>query len=87
MTIQQEAYRLIDGLSDKNVRIVVEFIRNLSLSKDTVSDSTANAVLERKAVAFERLQELRKEISASQPGTLEEERAAAMSEKYSFFTP
>ena len=36
MTIQQEAYRLIDGLSDGNVKIVIEFIRNLS--KDGAAD-------------------------------------------------
>ena len=80
MTIQQEAYRLIDALSDQNVRIVVEFIRNLS--KDAIPDTTANAAPDRKAVAFSRLQGLRKEISACQPGSLEEERAAAMAEKY-----
>ena len=85
MTIQQEAYRLIDGLSDKNVRIVVEFIRNLP--KDAISDSTATIASDRKAIAFARLQEMRKEIAACQPGSMEEERTAAMSEKYGFFEP
>ena len=79
MTIQQEAYSLIGALSDQNVRIVVEFIRNLP--KDAIPDSTANAAPDRKAVAFSRLQELRKEISACQPGSLGEERAS-MAEKY-----
>ena len=41
-----------------------------------------DTTLERKAAAFARLQELRKELAACHPGTLEEERAAAMAEKY-----
>ena len=76
MTIQQEAYRLIDALSDQSVQIVVEFIRNLP--KAPKIESTSGDALSRKAAAFARLQELRKEISACQPGSLEEERAAAL---------
>ena len=85
MTIQQEAYRLIDTLSDQSVQIVVEFIRNLP--KEPIPEFASTAAQSRKAAAFARLQELREEFSACHPGSLEEERAAAMSEKYGFFEP
>ena len=48
----------------------------------SLTEIGASAALERKAAAFERLQELRKKLSACRPGSLDEERAAAMSEKY-----
>ena len=82
MTVQQEAVSMIYRLNDRSVRRVVEFMRRMP------NDETAQAAPvrnERKAQAFQRLQELRRDFAAIHPGPMDEERAAAMSEKYDFF--
>ena len=84
MTIQQEAYQLFSGLSDRNARIVVEFIHRLPVDNKEQEAAHHHEREDRKARAFQRLQELRKEFAAVQLGSMDEERACAMSEKYTF---
>ena len=86
MTIQQEAYQMIDTLADSSVAIVVEFMRKLPQKKDFPSPSMdPKATRSRKMLAYERLQELRKEMAMYNFGDFETEREAAMREKYGDF--
>lgn len=41
MTLQQEAYREIDTLSDENVRFIIELIRKIQPSESSAVDEKA----------------------------------------------
>ena len=78
----QEAYQLIGQLNDNNLSIVVNFIKKL-IDENSHQESE-HEELQRKRAAFAKLMELREEIAATHPKSLEEERFEAMAEKYPF---
>ena len=83
MTIRQEAYQLIDDLADNSVKIVVEFMQTLPRkNKEADYPSPQPGAKTRKMIAFERLQEMRKEMASYHLADYETERAEAMREKY-----
>ncbi len=81
-SMAQEAYHLIDQLNENNLPIVISFIKNII--KENNHQENEHEELQRKRAAFARLMELREEIAATHPKSLEEERFEAMAEKYPF---
>ena len=84
MTIRQEAYRLIDDLTDDNVRLMVLLMTKIT-GNQGYSSVSAPSDHERSETdrirAFEELQRLRKTAEAYQFSDFESEREAAMREK------
>ena len=83
MTLQQQAYDLIDRLPEESVRLIVELMGRMS---GPVPQAWENGQKKsEKMLAFERMQELRKETAGY--GILDpmEEREQGMREKYGVF--
>ena len=88
LTIQQQAYNLIDILPDDSVRVIIEIMNRMpKLEKtNTVSNQMkTDYVKTRKMVAFEKMQELRKEMIRYNLEDFDAEREKAMQEKYGVF--
>ena len=66
MTLQQQAYRLIDRLPNDSVQVVIQFMRRmLPREKDMVKTTERSSdSLTPKMKAYLRMQELRKETSS-----------------------
>lgn len=60
LTIQQQAYRMIDGITDEGVAAVIHVMKNMV---QKAPDSTEAEEQSRRARAYERMEELRKESS------------------------
>ena len=86
MTLQQQAYGLIDSLPDDSVQVVIQVMRRM-MPKDSRTLQTdtkvSNAVSSRKMKAYLRMQELRKETSGYDIS--EGQREAAINEKFGTF--
>ena len=92
MSIQQQAYELIDQLPEDSVRVVIDVMKRMMPASrrgravpkqktDTVSE-TPGGELSPKMQAFLRMQELRQETAAYQLQDYDAEREAALREKY-----
>ena len=78
----QEAYQLIGQLSEKQLSVIVKYIKEI-IDQNNICEIEQEE-LQRKRAAFNDLLELRKKIAATHPKTMEEERFEAMAEKYPF---
>ena len=78
----QEVHRLIGQMSEQNIIAVLNFIKKLQ-AEDEYHDNEEDD-LPKKRAAFAKLMELREEMAALHPKSLEEERFEAMAEKYPF---
>ncbi|MBR1708164.1 MAG: hypothetical protein IJ719_04955 [Clostridia bacterium] len=85
MTLQQQAYGLIDRLPDDSVQVVIQVMRRM-LPRDKDVARTAARLSDSvtpKMKAYLRMQELRKETSKYDVS--EAQREAAMDEKFGTF--
>ena len=82
MTIQQQAYGLIDELTDESVQVVIQVMRKmLPQERRTKVVNEEHADLDTpKMLAYKRMQELRRETA--QYDISETQRDLAMKEKY-----
>ena len=76
MTIRQEAYRLLDGLSEDGVRAVVGVMLQMTPKQVEKEQDTD------KMKAFKKVQELRKITAAKYEVDIEEARKEGLMEKY-----
>ena len=85
MTLQQQAYGLIDRLPDDSVQIIIQVMRKM-IPGDNKAEKTVTTVSDSvtpKMKAYLRMQELRKETSKYDIS--ETQRKAAMDEKFGTF--
>ena len=83
MTVQQEAYSLIDTLSEDKVRLIVQVMLNMLPGKNEHDIPQSDKISEtQKMNAFHQMQELRKESHKYPVPDFEAARAAGMEEKY-----
>lgn len=84
MTIQQQAYNLIDSLPEDSVTMLVKLMAMLPKKKESAAKDweIGERALKSKRRAFQKMQELRKITSEYSLGDLAEERERAMIEKY-----
>lgn len=88
MTARQEAYRLIDGLSEDNVRLMVILMTKIAGNQttDVPNPVTGNEISAAEKIrAFYELQESRKSAGAHGFSDFEAEREAATKEEYGSF--
>ena len=83
MTVQQQAYRLIDQLPDECVEAVISIMTNM-LPKDKKKEDLGNSDT-KKMAAFNEMQKLRKITAAYEITDYDAEREYAVSEKYGEF--
>ena len=85
MTLQQQAYGLIDRLPDDSVQVVIQVMRRmLPADKDAVKTTARSSdSVTPKMKAYLRMQELRKETSKYDVS--QAQRDAAMDEKFGTF--
>ena len=85
MSLQQQAYELIDRLPDDSVQVVIQVMRRmLPRDKDVVKTNVQSSdSVTPKMKAYLRMQELRKETSRYDVSEIQRE--AAMSEKFGMF--
>ena len=85
MTLQQQAYGLIDRLPDDSVQVVIQGMRRmLPKDKDVVKTTVQPSdSVTPKMKAYLRMQELRKETSRYDVSEIQRE--AAMNEKFGTF--
>ena len=83
MTVQQQAYRLIDQLPDECVEAVISIMTNM-LPKDKKKEDLGNSDT-KKMAAFNEMQKLRKITAAYEITDYDAEREYAVSEKYGVF--
>ena len=85
MTLQQQAYGLIDRLPDDSVQVVIQVMRRmLPREKEAVKATVRSSdTVSPKMKAYLRMQELRKETSRYDVS--EAQREAAMDEKFGTF--
>ena len=85
MTLQQQAYGLIDRLPDDSVQVVIQVMRRmLPRDRDVVKTTVRSSdSITPKMKAYLRMQELRKETSKYDVS--ETQREAAMNEKFGTF--
>ena len=85
MTLQQQAYGLIDRLPDDSVQVVIQVMRRMLPHEVKVKASVTSHSEEPTAMmkAYWRMQELRKETAHYDVS--ETERAEALDEKYGTF--
>lgn len=88
MTIQQQAYELIDELPDDSVKVMIELMSRMpkatkiSIVSNPLKDETSK---ERKRAAFERMKKLRKSAAEHKIEDVETARYDAVKEKYGAF--
>ena len=88
MTIQQQAYELIDELPDDSVKVMIELMSRMpkatqiSIVSNPMKGKTSK---ERKRVAFERMKKLRKSAVEHKIEDVEAARYDAVKEKYGAF--
>lgn len=88
MTIQQQAYELIDELPDDSVKVIIELMSRMpkatqiSIVPNSMKDETSK---ERKRAAFERMKKLRKAAVEHKIEDVEAARQDAVQEKYGAF--
>ena len=82
MTLQQQAYGLIDELSDDSIQVIIQVMRRMLPAERKSSDNQTNSSDQDtpKMKAYLRMQELRKETSKYDFS--EAQRTAAMDEKF-----
>ena len=80
MTVQQQAYRLIDQLPDECVEAVISIMTNM-LPQEKKKEALGNSDTKKKA-AFYEMQKLRKITAAYEITDYNAEREYAVSEKY-----
>ena len=83
MTVQQQAYWLIDQLPDECVEAVISIMTNM-LPKDKKKEDLGNSDT-KKMAAFNEMQKLRKITAAYEITDYDAEREYAVSEKYGEF--
>ena len=83
MTLQQQAYGLIDKLPDDSVQVVIQVMRLMLPHDRTTAASTQTSALSPKMRAYLRMQELRKETAKYDIS--EVQRDAALEEKFGTF--
>lgn len=76
----QEAYKILCQLNEHDTITTINFMRKLMENNNKNEEQKSSKKME----AFARLMELREEIAATHPKSLEEERFEAMAEKYPF---
>lgn len=85
MTLQEQAYGLIDRLPDDSVRVVIQVMRRM-LPRDTetvMTTARSSDAVTLKMKAYLRMQELRKETSKYDVS--DAQRAAGLDEKFGTF--
>ena len=80
MTLQQQAYGLIDRLSDDSVQVVIQVMERMLPQEEKAATAKDSEVISPKMKAYLRIQELRKETS--EYDISEFQREAALDEKY-----
>ena len=87
MTIQQEAYSLIDTLSDDDVKAIVNIMIRMLPTRSFADEATnsGSVVPDRKMQAFNRLKELRKIAAESSVIDFDIERENGVRGKYGEF--
>ena len=80
MTLQQQAYGLIDRLSDDSVQVVIQVMERMLPQEEKAATVKDPEVISPKMKAYLRIQELRKETS--EYDISEFQREAALDEKY-----
>ena len=83
MTLQQQAYGLIDKLPEDSVQIVIQVMRKMLPHGGNVHAADHSEEPSSKMKAYRRMQELRKETA--QYDVSEYQRSAALAEKYGTF--
>ena len=83
MTLQQQAYGLIDRLSDDSVQVVIQVMKRMLPQEDRSDKLKESEMITPKMKAYLRIQELRKETSGYDIS--ESQREAALDEKYGTF--
>ncbi len=83
MTLQQQAYGLIDKLPEDSVQIVIQVMRKMLPHEVNVHAADHSEEPSSKMKAYRRMQELRKETA--QYDVSEYQRSAALAEKYGTF--
>ena len=83
MTLQQQAYGLIDRLSDDSVQVVIQVMKRMLPQEDRSDKLKKSEMITPKMKAYLRIQELRKETSGYDIS--ESQREAALDEKYGTF--
>ena len=83
MTLQQQAYGLIDRLSDDSVQVVIQVMERMLPQEEKAATVKDPEVVSSKMKAYLRIQELRKETS--EYDISEFQREAALDEKYGTF--
>lgn len=84
MTVQQQAYELINSLPDEKVELIVQVMISMKPMKEefTPSVQSRRSDKSRKMKAFQRILELREECAAYSIEDYDVERASALEEKY-----
>ena len=83
MTLQQQAYGLIDKLPEDSVQIVIQVMRKMLPHEVNVHAADHSEEPSSKMKAYRRMQELRKETAKYEVS--EAERDAALDEKFGTF--
>ena len=81
MTIQQEAYEKINTLPDDTVRLLIEIMNKFIHAESTQTVEKTSAKSE-KLLAFERLEEMKKNSPVPKDFDFVKAREEAMKEKY-----
>ena len=81
MTIQQEAYKLIDSLSEDSVKAVIQVMIRMIPSQKNAEANETNT-FNSKIQAYERMRELRKETAAYNITDYKLELEEGLEEKY-----
>lgn len=87
-TIRQQAYTLINELSDDSVKVIIELMSSMDKSKKNVvisGDIEDEANKKRKKAALERMKKLRTETLEYKIENIEAERTDALKAKYGVF--
>ena len=83
MTLQQQAYGLIDRLSDDSVQVIIQVMKRMLPQEDRSDKLKKSEMITPKMKAYLRIQELREETSGYDIS--ESQREAALDEKYGTF--
>lgn len=84
MTLQQEAYEMMNGMSDDNIRFIMEVIRRITPAETEEKSLPSNART-KKMQAFENLERMRKQAVFHSDFDYEKEIYEAIGEKYGGF--
>lgn len=83
MTLQQQAYTMVDQLTDENIKDVIQYMAAmLAYSNNDCQTIIIVAKEKKKLQAYFKLQELRRELCSYAVDNCEAERECAMLEKY-----